>query len=437
MRHDRDRLQRALACASEVVQCELSGIEVFGRASIEGKLDANGKLATEQRAEVIKAVRAGEHVELAVNARTFRQKAGHPNTRYLRHTDEHLPALAASYVGMPFLLDHRSWDQEARMGTIIESVLHDHGGTGWRSLDQKLRVVKPHGVISVLDGTLDRFSIGWVKGTGDVLCTVHKQSIYGTGACNCWPGDVVTVDGKKQVVEWEFTHARGTEVSGVNSPAVFDGTGIHEIRAALCEELGLSDRDLKPDNHQENTMNFTRLAALLGLTSLMSAADEDRALSAIENQKRALTAAEQERDTAKTALAAAETRAKTAETALAAERETALKAQVDAIIETAYRDGKLRMNRDDKGNALASAKEPRLRRIAKQDGLDALRAELAEMDVVVPVGQRVLNDDTRQPERNAPVLVANMPPREILADVAEQLGLKVEDLEANYRVQEG
>ena len=433
---DRERLRRALACASDVITVELGDIEVLGRSSIAGKLDS-GASSVKQRAELIKAVRAGEHAELLVTARTFRQKLGSPNSRFLRHNDQHLPDLAASYKGQPFLLDHRSWDQEARMGTIVDSVVHDHGGTGWKSFDQKLQAVKPHAVISFLDGTLDRFSIGWNRGEGDVICSAHGTSVFGRGACGCWPGDTVSIDGKDQTVEFEFQRARGTETSGVNSPAVFSGTGVKDIRAALCEELGLTDRDFEPENHnQENQMQFTRLAALLGLTTLSSSADEDRALTAIENIKRERATAEQERDAAKTKLSATEERAKKAEQSLLTANETALKAQVDSVLEGAYREGKLRRGRDENGLATASSKEPRLRRIAKEDGIEALRAELSEMDVVVPVGQRALTDATPEPKRSPTVLVG-APPKEVLQATADELGLKVEDLEAHYQTQEG
>lgn len=319
------------------------------------------------------------------------------------------------------------------MGTIAESELHDHGGTGWKSFDQQLHIVKPHAVISFLDGTLDRFSVGWIRGDGDVICTAHRSSILTRGACGCWPGDLVVVDGKQVRAEWEFQNAKGTETSGVNSPAVFAGTGVKDIQAALCEELGLSDRDIKPETQQkEIEMQFTRLMALLGLSSLASAADEERALGAIENMKRERATAEQERDAAKTKLSAMEDRAQKAEKALLSATEIAQKTQVDSILDAAYTGGKLRRGRDGEGNAVASAKEPRLRRIAKEDGLEALRAELSEMDIVVPVGQRVLTDTTPEIKRS-PSVAVGAPPREVLSDVAEQLGLKVEDLEAYYQ----
>lgn len=438
MQHDREKLRRALACVSDMVLAEFDGLEVIGRSSIACKLDAGtGADAVKQRGEIIKAIRGGEHAELIAGARTFKQKQGSPNTRFLRHLDEWLPELAASYKNQPFLLDHRSGDQEARMGTIAESKLHDHGGTGWKSLDQQLHIVKPHAVISFLDGTIDRFSIGWARGDGDVICTAHRSSILARGACGCWPGDMAVVDGKELRAEWEFQKARGTECSGVNSPAVFAGTGVKDIKAALCEELGLSDRviEFEPEKQpKENQMLFTRLAALLGLTSLSSANDEESALAAVSNMKRERAAAEQELATTKAELATAKTKLAATEKERDDANEASLTSQVDAELNGAYREGKLRYGRDDKGAATPSTKETRLRRIAKEDGLEGLRAELADMDVVVPVGERVLTDKTPEPkrlrasgsgaapaDRRAPALAAGND--DILNEVAHQLGL--------------
>jgi len=149
--------------------------------------------------------------------------------------------------------------------------------------------------------------------------------------------------------------------------------------------------------------------------------------------KRERATAEQERDALKTKLSAAEERATKAEKERDTANETVLKTQVDALLEAAYREGKLRRGRDDEGKALASPKETRLRRIAKEDGIEGVRVELAEMDVVVPVGERVLTDKTPEPKRARPLRDADPAERhqpaladgddDILAEVAQQLGL--------------
>lgn len=208
----------------------LADIEVIGweRPTLKSS-DGEG------RRSVIEAVRSGKQVELALTAKTFRQHDGVPNKRYLRIAKSALGDVARSFVGKPMLVDHASWSQRSRIGTITSSEqVADGNGAAFR---MGLRVVKPDAVISVLDGTLDRFSIGW-SATGPVLCSVHRKDPRSSGSCGCWPGDqVMGDDGKLQTVEFEFQSAEGTEVSAVNVPAVA-GTGIEEVRTQLAAELG-------------------------------------------------------------------------------------------------------------------------------------------------------------------------------------------------------
>lgn len=166
-------------------------------------------------------------------------------------------------------------------------------------------------------------------------------------------------------------------------------------------------------------MAFPRLAAVLGLTALAEA-DEDRAVTIAEGMRQRALAAEQERDAARTELGQAKT-------ALAVSTAAGAKVRVDAAIGGAYRDGKLKWARDDAGKATPSARELRLRKIAERDGLDALTAELAEMDVIVPVGQRLSVDAAVEPDRTLHAVDPAANP--YLASVAEQLGLKVEDMQ--------
>jgi hypothetical protein len=412
-----ERKRAALACRSDDVLAEfLSDIRVIGVKGIE-TLRAQG--TDEGKRQLITAVRAGQHAELALSARTYRQKDGVPNRRFLRHNPDKLEAFAKSFVGMPMLRDHASWSTAARIGTITSSELSTHGGTGWSSIDMGLHVVKPEAVISVLDGTLDRFSIGWAS-TGPVTCSVHNCDVRKRGSCGCWPGDTVEVDGKPQIVEYQFESAEGIEVSAVNVPAV-TGTKITDVRAALAAELGFETP------REEIPMQLTRLAAALGLAAL-TAADEDRAVQTVEARERASTqertarlAAEQERDTARA-------RIKELETELATARSAGAKASIDALLEGAYRDGKLRYGRDSEGAAIPSRFEPMLRKLATSEGIEALRAEIAGMPQVVPVGQRQLNDATEQ-ERDDELI--DLDPA--LESVARQLNLKPEDVRAQAR----
>lgn len=397
---------RTVACASTIEPSEIAILEVIG---IEAQL-LSGKLDADKKKAAIEAVRAGKHVELSVQAITFRQRDGSPNKNFLRLKTEKLGEIAASFVGKPFLLNHNKWDQEARMGTIIASELVElaHGWAGFR---QTIRVVKPHAVISVLDGTIDAYSIGWDP-AGKILCTAHQTDVRGKGRCGCWPGDKVEIDGKNVVSEYEWQATEGLETSAVNTPAV-TGTKNEEVRTALAAELSISPPTSFDDPPQKEA-TMKNVNAILGLAA---DAPEENAVRLITELRNGKIGAEQERDTARAELATAKTKITTLEQGV-------LGVQVEALIESAYKEGKLRMGRDDDGKAVPSTKEARLRRIAKEDGIAGLRAELKDMEVVVPINQRQGGEDP--PKTPATSNDA------ALASTANQLGLEVKDLAGFY-----
>jgi hypothetical protein len=412
---------RPIGCRSDAEIGEIfDGIVVRGAGWEGGELKAGGATGLfetsgkNERRELITAVRAGQHVELTVKARTYRQKKGQPNRRFLRFAVDQLDAIAKSFVGMPFLVDHNTSEMTARKGTILTSELIADS-RGMSAFDMTFSVVKPEAVISILDGTLDRFSIGWFP-TGPVNCSVHRTDVRGPNACSCWPGDEVAVDGKTQIVEYEFQSAEGKELSGVNVPAV-RGTRIDDVRAALSAELSLPTK-------RERVMPFSRLAQVLGLTALTEA-DEDRAVSIYENLTRGKLAAEQERDRA-----IAADREKSV--ALAAVTASAGKQRIDTLIAGAYTSGKLRYQRDDAGAALPSKREARLRALAARDGIDALAVEIEELEVSVPVGERQLSAAVAEPERT-PTGAAAPADNPYLAVAARELGIPLEQLQANAR----
>jgi hypothetical protein len=405
---------RVIGCRSDALAVEIEGDILVHAASGIVTLKAGDDKA---RHQLISSIRGGQHAELDVVATTFRQKDGVPNKRYLRHKPEALEALASSFEGMPMLLDHNSWEQRARMGTIRTSKLHEHGGTGWSSFKMGLRVVKPEAVISVLDGTLDRFSIGW-SATGPVMCTAHKVDVRSSSRCGCWPGDRVEVDGKQHVVEYEFQSAEGTEVSAVNVPAV-KGTKIEDVRSALAAELGFAAHVVNPSSARRE-MSFPRLAAILGLSALAAPTDEDGAIRAAEGLQRRALAAEQERDTARA-------RITTLENELATSKAAGSKAAVDALIDGAYRDGKLRMGRDSEGAAIPSKFEAMYRKLAASEGIDALRSELAGLPQVVPIGKRPLDSAGEPPRDNGGELTDDE------KSVADQMGMDHKEFLASKR----
>lgn len=410
---------------------ELAGVRVIGLsaelgAELErlagGSLKAGtGKLGDEVRKELITRIRAGEHVELEFSAITYRQKDGFPNRNGLRFKASKLAKIARTWKGKPALVDHRSRSQSARIGTILDSELVELAD-GWVGFRQLFRVVKPEAVISVLDGTLDRFSIGWAA-TGPVLCTAHNAPVF--EKCSCWPLDLVALDGEERIAEYEFTSAEGDETSGVNTPAV-SGTKIEEVRAALAASL-------KQPQERPSQMAFPRLAAVLSLAALTEN-DDERAASSVEEIKRGKLAAEAERDTYKARALDAEGKLATAAKEKA-EAEAKLTArEVDAVIESAYTAGKLIAKRDGEGKRIASKLEDGLRKIGTTLGVDALKAHVEDLPVVVPLGQR--RDDVAPAELDATDPATSIPST-ILASTAAQLGLDAKEVAANATLTSG
>src|SRR6185503_19633976 len=146
--------QRVTACRSsvELLQPDAELVVVGGSA---GSVTLRASSPNDsQRREIIQAVRAGEHREVVVRARVFRQRDGSPNLNHYRIKPTKLSSVAESFRGMPVLLDHNKWELSARIGTILESVAEEQAH-GWLAIVQSLRIVKPEAVVSVLDGTLD------------------------------------------------------------------------------------------------------------------------------------------------------------------------------------------------------------------------------------------------------------------------------------------
>lgn len=412
----------------------LSDIEIYGRfgastqpVTRELKAGANED-GNAHRLEMIQQLKSGTHLEIVVKrALTFRQPKGKRNRNSLRFQVDELAPSAPTWKGQPFLVDHNAHEQVARKGTILTSEFAEDA-KGAPAFFMGFSVVKEDAAISVLDGTIDRFSIGWFS-IGPVLCTAHGVDVRGPDSCYCWPGDKVLVDGKEKIVEYEYQKFAGKELSAVNVPAVV-GTRIEQFHEALTAELGLPPRTTRPHQEQKKMASLPRLAAVLGLAALTDA-DDDRAVTIAEGLRQGKLAAEQERDTARTELTTAR-----------AERDTALAARdagkTDDLIAGAYRDGKLRWGRDEAGKAVPSAREARLRKIAKEkDGPAALTAELAEMDVVVPVGQRAAALDAREPDKTVHAPENAIPTMDQLQATADSLGVPVAKLAERYGITAG
>ena len=196
-------------------------------------LDKNG------RTELLARVRAGEPLEVDFDARTFVQRDA-PNRNFVRIKPSILAKLARSFVGVPFLRDHDKKSIGARGGTVVASELVEESGVA--AFQMTIRAIKPWAVEGVLDGTIDRFSIGFVP-TGDVLCSAHKTPIF--TKCSCWPGDKIRLDDTEHLVEFIVTAAEGVETSAVNVPAVV-GTGIKSVRSTLMAFAAASGGRVPP-----------------------------------------------------------------------------------------------------------------------------------------------------------------------------------------------
>lgn len=311
---------------------------------------AGGQLSADERTALLERARKGEAVSVRVEARTFVQRDT-PNRNFIRVAPKALNAMNKSFKGVPFLRDHDQRSLDARGGTVIESRLEktDEGA----ELIQVLHLVKPWAVEGVLDGTIDRFSIGFHP-TGPVTCSVHKTPVFRD--CSCFPGEKAGKDAEGRV-EFVVTAADGVEVSAVNVPAVL-GTGVQDIRAALA---ALNWR--APRAPEESPMIRVRERL-----SLAENATEDQILGVLERREVEHEALSQ--------------RCKLAESRLAEFEQSRKRdqlARLDGDIEQLYTSGRLPYQRDASGARVAHPLELSLRRIADQLGYDAFQEHVASM----------------------------------------------------------
>lgn len=343
------------------------------------------------RRKLLDRVRAGEAIEIEFQARTFLQAEGEANRNHLRFKPGILRSLAKSFVGTPFLRDHDQRALLARGGTVIASKAvklegdaeNDDEPGPW-AFDQTIRAIKPWAVEGVLDGTIDRFSIGWHP-TGPVLCSVHETEVF--DGCFCYPGDVV----EGETVEFLFTAAEGVEVSTVNVPAV-PGTEIQGIRAALSAALGTGGASSPPRRAMDK-----RIAARLGLAEAASADDALAALERVLAEHKSLGAQ----------LSVYEERAKRAEAALAeadrarqAEEARGVALRVETEISRLYQTGRL-LRRDGQPDPM----EAKLRGLVDSPlGYAAFEAQCSALVQVAPIGNEAQSDPRRAPEtRRSPL----------------------------------
>lgn len=429
---------RILACRGEAellversesgVLSFLSDLEIYGKFSASAKpVTAELKAGASEdgnahRLEMIQQLRSGTHLEIVVKrALAFRQPKGKPNRNYLRFADDALAGAAPSWKSQPFLVDHNHYEQAARKGTILTSELAEDA-KGTPAYFMGFSVVKTDAAISVLDGTIDRFSIGWFP-TCPVFCTAHGVDIRSSDSCGCWPGDKVMVDGKQKIAEYEYQAGfTGKELSAVNVPAVI-GTRIEEYHQALAAEL-----DLPPTRNipREPKTMLSKLAAALALTTLTEA-DEDRAVAGVTALRERATSAELSAATLQRDV----TRL-TGELAIAQAAVTAASAQaLDGVIAEAYAAGKLAHGKDAEGKNTPDPLEDLLRAHGKAAGRDSLIAKVKAMKVVVPIGVPPIALAAGDPPKTTGADAWRPTDAELAAN-AEQMGVPLNDLRANW-----
>jgi hypothetical protein len=312
---------------------------------IEGlQLFAGGNgdpIKASDRSSLLERLRKGETVELELEAITFLQRTT-PNRNYVRFKPGMLAAFAKSFEGQPMLRDHSSWSMLARGGTIVASKL-EHNEDGSKQIRMRLKLVKPWAVESALDGTLDRFSIGWSR-TGIVECSICEAAL---AKCDHWPGDRMS-DGS--VCEAVFTAADGTEVSGVNVPAVV-GTRVQSISqleaiddpALLADILGTDATGSAGKEHDMKT-----LATMIAALGLPANATEDDVAAAVQANAAKLAIAEKADAEKATKLASIEAAEKK-------KTEDAERIAVETAIKTLIDKGKLKPGSADETELRAFA----------------------------------------------------------------------------------
>lgn len=328
------------------------------------RLDKAGRVA------MLAALKGGDVPPvLEIEAITYLQRET-PNRKFVRFSDKILAAFAKSFIGQPFLRDHNSYELEARGGTITSSKL-EKLEDGTKAIRMKLSLVKAWAIEGALDGTIDRFSIGWSR-TDIVICSVHKTEVF--TKCDCMPGMKVL----DQVVQFVFTGAEGTEVSAVNVPAVV-GTSVQAI-----SQLDALDRDTLagilaselPIPRKEKPMIDPQILAALGLKSDATLAD---VLAKIASLGDSLTITASKHQLLATEL-------ETLRSEKATREAGAKKVAIDASIAQLTHAGKIKPG---------SPVETALRSMAGRD-MDVFAAQVKDLLEtglqVTPVGQQVVVD---------------------------------------------
>jgi hypothetical protein len=189
--------------------------------------------ANSDKAETLRKIESGEIDHLDFQAVVF--KTG-KNKNYYAFSQDELPRFAGSFAGRPFLRNHDEDNIESRDGTIMRA--YQQGA----EFIQDIRLTTRKGMTSLVEGQIDRFSIGWFW--DKVTCSICNQDFR---QCYHYPGrNYAEGDQPEKICEVIFSGLAGKETSAVNVPAV-EGTII------------LSSLKINPFELSEEEKEFTKM----------------------------------------------------------------------------------------------------------------------------------------------------------------------------------
>jgi Mu-like prophage I protein len=308
----------------------LHGAPATAGLSFNEVIDSEGKrfdgpALADSREGLIAEAKAGKINRLRFTATTC---ASVPNAKHIRFSDD-FEEFAASFAGVPFQRDH-DHGIEARGGTVLRSwAVPREGQPDIFEMKQLIEARKDWAVLGVLDGTIDRFSVGFRSQRYE--CSICGEKIDST-ECSHWPGK----EYRGRTCEVLCKGSSGVETSAVVSPAV-PGTGIdaiselsefiHDLRAEGPPEekekamdkilakfrviLGLDDTageeqiESKIEELRAKHGILTRLAALVGVNAEAGASEVEARLAAAVNPKKFVSRDEYDKLVAEMTLAKA------------------------------------------------------------------------------------------------------------------------------------
>lgn len=199
------------------------------------------------RAETIPKIESGELEYIEFPAQVFRLDG--KNRNHFAFRAEDLPAFATSFKDQPFLRDHSDYRIEDREGIIPASRLDE------KHIIQTIRITTRKGMLSFIEGQIDRFSVGFRPEW--IMCSICKAD---WSTCLHWPGRKYKTESGEETCQMVMIKPIGKETSAVNNPAM-DGTGLlHELKefkkhmsakGALIQKPKPTHQGAKMDDEEE------------------------------------------------------------------------------------------------------------------------------------------------------------------------------------------